>query len=215
MAPSPSAVVAQEAISDFIKTIRATPDGESLSVTILRNGKNQDVSIQPKRLEGNNGAKSIGVLLSPNFARTDIIKKDNPLEALAPAFQMVSSMTQETAAGLAKFFGQLLAGKDTGGQQISGPIGLIKTGSEVVSTNNWNTVLAFAAAVSINLGVANALPLPALDGGQLIFVAFEAATGRKIDQRVQEEVIGVTVLFLILLSASAAFGDVQSILMKK
>ena len=123
-------------------------------------------------------------------------------------------MTKETAAGLSKFFGQLLSGKDTGGQQISGPIGLIKTGSDIVSTNNWNTVLAFAAAVSINLGVANALPLPALDGGQLVFVAIEAATGRKVDQRVQEEVIGVTVLFLILLSASAAFGDIQNILMK-
>ena len=213
MTESPSAAVSQEAISDFIKTIRATPDGESLSVSILRNGGRQDVSIQPKKMDGNS-AKSIGVLLSPNFARTEVIKANNPLEAVPPALKIVTSMTKETAAGLSKFFGQLLSGKDTGGQQISGPIGLIKTGSDIVSTNNWNTVLAFAAAVSINLGVANALPLPALDGGQLVFVAIEAATGRKVDQRVQEEVIGVTVLFLILLSASAAFGDIQNILMK-
>lgn len=214
MKPSPSAAVASEAIADFIKTIKATPDGESLSVSILRNGATQDVAIQPKRAEANS-AKSIGVMLSPNFARTEVIKTNNPLEAVAPAAKIVTSMTQETAAGLTKFLGQLISGKDTGGQQVSGPIGLIKTGSEVVSTNNWSTVLAFAAAVSINLGVANALPLPALDGGQLVFVAIEAATGRKIDQRVQEEVIGFTVLFLILLSASAAFGDVQSILMSK
>jgi RIP metalloprotease RseP len=211
MSPSPSAVDAQEAIADFIKTIRATPDGESLSVSVLRGNEPVDVAIQPKKLDGN--SKSIGVMLSPNFARTEIIKADNPIDAVAPAAKMVSTMTKDTAVGLSKFFSQLLSGKDTAGQQISGPIGLIKTGSEIVATNNWSTVLAFAAAVSINLGVANALPLPALDGGQLVFVAIEAITKKKVDQRVQEEVIGVTVLFLIFLSASAAFGDVQSILL--
>ena len=84
-----------------------------------------------------------------------------------------------------------------------------------MATNNWSTVFAFAAAISINLGVVNAFPLPALDGGQLVFVLTEAATGRKIDQRLQEEIIGATVLLLILVSISAALGDVQSLMITK
>jgi RIP metalloprotease RseP len=137
------------------------------------------------------------------------------MQAVAPAAKLVSSITKETAAGLITFFGQIISGSDTGGQQVSGPIGLIKTGSDVVATKNWNTVFAFAAAISINLGVVNAFPLPALDGGQLIFVLAEAATGRKIDQRLQEEIIGVTVLLLLFVSVSAALGDVQNLMITK
>jgi membrane-associated protease RseP (regulator of RpoE activity) len=66
--------------------------------------------------------------------------------------------------------------------------------------------------LSVNLGVLNALPLPALDGGQLVFVLAEALTGRKVDQRLQESITSVAVLFLLWVSAFAAFGDVGNIL---
>ena len=83
-----------------------------------------------------------------------------------------------------------------------------------MATKDLSTVLLFAAGISINLGVINALPLPALDGGQLVFVLSEAITGRKIDQRVQENITSVAVLLLLLASVSTAFGDVSNILSK-
>jgi regulator of sigma E protease len=90
---------------------------------------------------------------------------------------------------------------------------LIKTGTpEVVATKDLTTVLLFAAALSVNLGVINALPLPALDGGQLVFVLAEALTGRKVDQRLQEGISSVAVLLLLLVSISTAFSDVGSII---
>jgi RIP metalloprotease RseP len=216
MAKSPSASASQKAISDFISVIRATPEGESLQVSILRNKGSEPITvdIRPQRLDAK-APKTIGVLLAPNYVRTEIVKVNNPIEAVTPAATLVSAITKETASGLFTFFGQIIAGRDTGGQQVSGPIGLLKTGSEVVATKNWSTVFAFAAAISINLGVVNAFPLPALDGGQLIFVLAEAATGRKIDQRLQEEIIGVTVLLLLLVSVSAALGDVQTLMIRK
>ena len=215
MTEKPTAAVSQKAISDFISVIRTTPDGDSLQVSVIRQkgADPVDVTIQPKRIEAN-APKTIGVMLSPNFIRTELMKVDNPVDAVVPAAKLVSSITKETASGLVMFFGQIITGQDTGGQQVSGPIGLIKTGSDVVSTKNWSTVFAFAAAISINLGVVNAFPLPALDGGQLVFVLAEAVSGRKIDQRLKEEIIGITVLLLIFVSASAALGDVQNLLLK-
>jgi len=211
----PTAAASQKAITDLISTIRATPDGDDLKLSVIRKkaSKPVDVTIAPKRAEGNSkGPKTIGVMLSPNFVKMENLKVDNPMDAIVPAARLVSSTTQETANGLLKFFGQLVTGKDTGGQQVSGPIGLLKTGSDVVSTKDWSTVFAFAAAISINLGVVNALPLPALDGGQLVFVLAEAISGRKIDQRLQEEIIGITVLLLLFVSVNAALGDVQNLL---
>ena len=87
----------------------------------------------------------------------------------------------------------------------------ILKGSNVVATKDWTAVFLFAAALSVNLGVLNALPLPALDGGQLVFVLAEALTGRKVDQRVQESITSAAVLFLLWVSAYAAFGDVGKI----
>lgn len=82
----------------------------------------------------------------------------------------------------------------------------------MVATKDLTAVLLFAAALSVNLGVINALPLPALDGGQLVFVLAEALTGRKVDQRLQEGITSVAVLFLLWVSVSAAIGDVGNIL---
>ena len=81
-----------------------------------------------------------------------------------------------------------------------------------MATQDWTAVFLFAAALSVNLGVINALPLPALDGGQLVFVLAEAITGRKVDQRFQEGITSIAVLFLLLVSISTAFSDVGNIL---
>ena len=75
------------------------------------------------------------------------------------------------------------------GQSLSGPIGVIKTGSDVVATNDVGAVIGFAAAISFNLAVVNALPLPALDVGQLVFVVGELLTGKKVDHHSSNQLI--------------------------
>ncbi len=79
------------------------------------------------------------------------------------------------------------------------------------------------AAISINLAVVNALPLPALDGGQrMMFVLAEAVTtgGRNVDQqrRVQQESINsapaAMLLFLLVVTFSTAIGDISKIAVK-
>jgi membrane-associated protease RseP (regulator of RpoE activity) len=73
------------------------------------------------------------------------------------------------------------------------------------------TIVLFTAAISINLAVINSLPFPALDGGQLVFVLTEALTGRRVNQRFQENVTAVAVLFLLLVSLSTFVGDLKSV----
>jgi membrane-associated protease RseP (regulator of RpoE activity) len=211
---SPSAANSQKAIGEFIATIRATPEGESLKLSVLQAGSKtaKDVSIQPK----NNGqTQSIGAMLGPNFSMSTI-KSSSPAEAAKLATAAVKDITSETFTGISQFASTAFKSKAAGGggAQLSGPIGLIRTGSEVVSSSDFATVAVFAAAISINLAVVNALPLPALDGGQMVFILVEALMGKKVNQQVQENITGVAVLVLFVLSLSTTVGDVQNLFTK-
>ncbi|KAL7528663.1 hypothetical protein ACHAWF_002655 [Thalassiosira exigua] len=204
----------QKEISNVISAVRGTPDGESVTLTIVHGGTSAQergsVSVVPRR--NDDGVVSIGIMLGPNFVRTDFVRASSVVDAVAKAGSSVYELTSETARSI---FG-LLAGFAFGkglpaGTSMSGPIGVVKTGAQVVSQSDFAAVVAFAASISINLAVVNSLPLPALDGGQLLFVLAEAAAGQRIDQRVQESINAGALLVLLFISFGTAVGDVTSI----
>lgn len=213
MSNSDSIWASQKEISTVISTIRETPDGESVKLTIVHgknSGSTDEVSVIPKR--NGDGVKSIGVMLGPNYLRTDIIKASSVVDAMTKAGSAVYQLTSETARSIIGLLMGFLFGKGLpAGTSMSGPIGVVKSGAEVVSSSDFAAVVAFAASISINLAVVNSLPLPALDGGQLAFVLAEAAAGRKIDQRVQEGINAGALLILLIVSFGTAVGDVTSI----
>jgi len=218
---APSVTASQAAITKFISQIRSTPEGESLTLTIVHpNQKNKpvDVVVQPKR-SSTNGPLTIGTLLAPNYKQTDLLQTKNPIQAAIFAFQYVLTTTQDTANGIlaliVMFLSGLMGGASSNGAaagvaQVAGPLGLIRTGSDVVASQDGTAIFLFMAAISVNLAVINSLPLPALDGGQLLFVLSEAVTGRKVNQRFQEQLTAVAVLFLLLVSASTFVGDLNA-----
>lgn len=217
-ASSPSALESQRAINEFIAKIQATPEGESLQLQVrVKDGKVVDLAIQPKY---NGQVQAIGVQLGPNFSRMEKIRSNSIGEATKLAALAVKDLTQETASGLSQVLSTLVKSSKSGGGgpgavgKLSGPIGLIQTGSEVVSTSDLTAILAFAAAISVNLAVVNSLPLPALDGGQMVFILVEAVSRRKVDQRVQENITSIAVLLLLLLSLSTTVGDVEGLFAK-
>eukprot|EP00980_Cylindrotheca_fusiformis_P015187 scaffold4204_cov140-Cylindrotheca_fusiformis.AAC.6 len=208
-------VAAQKQVSETITAIRDTKDGESVTLAVKREGKDsvENVAITPKR-NGEASPQAIGVFLSPNYVKTEKIQSNNPIEASKLAFRYLKSITTQTLDGFASLFFAMFSGKGAPpGQGLSGPVGLIKSGTQVVSTQDATSVLLFAAALSVNLGVVNALPIPALDGGQLLFVLAEAVTGRKVNQRLQEGLTSAAVFFLLLITASTTFSDVGNIIL--
>ena len=64
---------------------------------------------------------------------------------------------------------------------LSGPVGIYKA-TETVAQFGVYSLMNWAAILSINLGIMNLLPLPALDGGRLLFFLFEAVRGKPIDK---------------------------------
>ncbi len=202
----------QEQISNVISTIRETGNSEDVKLTIVHgmDSATDVVSVSPKR--NLDGQASIGVMLGPNYVKTEMVRASDVVDAVSKAGSAVYDITSATAGSITKLLIGVLFGKGLpAGASMSGPIGVVKAGADVVKTSDVAAVVAFAASISVNLAVINSLPLPALDGGQLVFVLAEAVAGRKIDQQLQESINAGALTILLFVSIGTAIGDVRSI----
>jgi regulator of sigma E protease len=94
-----------------------------------------------------------------------------------------------------------------GGASLSGPIAIVKQASQEVKRGIADFA-AILANISVGLAVFNLLPVPALDGGRLVFLAGELATGRKVNPRFESAVnIAGMLLLLALLLSVVVFSD--------
>ena len=91
--------------------------------------------------------------------------------------------------------------------QMSGPVGIVSTISEAVSYG-YESVLLILAMITINLGVFNLLPFPALDGGRLVFLLLELVRGKQINQKYEILVNTAGMLMLLAFMVFVTFSDV-------
>ena len=207
----------QVSVDDVVRDIRARP-GQGTKVTVLRGtfgpaegvgasggggggsgggGAKLEVveglTVTPKSSSKVGGQGSLGIRLRPNVLRTERVLPSSLGEAASLANNEFSRIYSETFTAFVGILRKLLTGTmspgSTGGEALSGPVGVIRMGAEI-ARNDAAALTGFAAAISINLAIINSLPLPALDGGQMAFVLVEVARRKKVDVRVQENITG-------------------------
>ncbi len=103
--------------------------------------------------------------------------------------------------------GDIVSG-EFGISQLSGPIGVTESISDAVSSTNYKGLLLILAVVTVNLGVFNLLPLPALDGGRIFFMVIELFRGKPINQKVEGIIHAVGMGLLLLLMVVVAYNDI-------
>ena len=103
--------------------------------------------------------------------------------------------------------GDIISG-EFGISQLSGPIGVTETISDAVQTTNYKSILLILAVVTVNLGVFNLLPLPALDGGRIFFMVIELFRGKPVNQKVEGIIHAVGMGLLMLLMVVVAYNDI-------
>ncbi|QWD70916.1 RIP metalloprotease [Polynucleobacter sp. UB-Siik-W21] len=147
--------------------------------------------------------KSLGLLPQATpLAQWDELKL-NPLQAWGFASQrvwLISKVSLRLMAGM--FTGQ------TSIKQLGGPLSIADMAGKSAQIG-WQPFLAFLALISISIGILNLLPFPMLDGGQLLYDAWELVAGKRISISMQEQLQKVGFLFLISLSLLALFNDLQ------
>ena len=103
--------------------------------------------------------------------------------------------------------GDIISG-EFGISQLSGPIGVTETISDAVQETNYKGLLLILAVITVNLGVFNLLPLPALDGGRIFFMMIELFRGKPINQKVEGIIHTVGMGLLMLLMVIVAYNDI-------
>jgi regulator of sigma E protease len=94
---------------------------------------------------------------------------------------------------------------------VSGPVGIAKMAGEAATMGFWSFV-AFLAIINLNLGLLNLLPLPALDGGRLVFVLGEMVFGRKFPEKWENRIHLVGFAALIALIVFVTWQDIAKLL---
>ncbi|PSP16860.1 MAG: RIP metalloprotease RseP [Cyanobacteria bacterium QS_8_64_29] len=191
----------RDAIRALQARIQASPQ-EPLALTIERDGRTRSFSVTPRN-EGGEG--KIGVLLAPNG---DVQRRypsgiGEALSAGAEQYQRIVSLTAEG-------FRELAANFRESADQVAGPIRIVEVGAGIAESDA-GSLFRFAALISINLGIINILPLPVLDGGQLVFLALEGIRGRPLPSKVQEGITQTGVVFFIGLAMFLIVRDTANL----
>ncbi len=107
--------------------------------------------------------------------------------------------------------GDIISG-EFGISQLSGPIGVTDSISDAVQSTNYKGLLLILAVITVNLGVFNLLPLPALDGGRIFFMFIEVLRGKPINQKVEGIIHGTGMALLFLLMIIVAYNDIARLI---
>jgi len=125
-----------------------------------------------------------------------------PFEAL----REMGRLSILTAYMFADVIGDLISGEGVP-DTVAGPVGIASLTHGVVQDGIFAT-LRFIALLSLSLGVINILPLPALDGGRLLFIVVEAVTGRRVNQKWEAYIHSIGFLLLMLLILIITYNDI-------
>ncbi len=97
-------------------------------------------------------------------------------------------------------------------QDVAGPVGIIQVTSQAAK-HGFLALLQFLGLLSVNLAVLNFLPIPALDGGRLLFIAIEAVTGKKPQPRFEKIIHTIGMVILLTLMTAVTLQDIKRVLM--
>jgi regulator of sigma E protease len=149
---------------------------------------------------GNSGTIGrLGILRQPAVIRSLSLP-----EALGAGVQATRRVVSMTVSGI----GQIVTGKRSV-KELGGPLKIAKYSGEQASLG-WLPLIAFIAAISINLGFINLLPIPMLDGGHLLFYAIEAVRREPLKPEAQEWAFRTGLAALLALMLFVTFNDLAS-----
>ena len=175
-----------------------------IKVTVLRDGKKESFSFSPYR-DPESGRYRLGVQL-----KNGRVKAKNPLQVIEYSYYEFRFNARIVFDSLA----MILRGK-VSRQDVMGPVGTVAViGGAVQQSSSGGlrlTILVLmnlSLMLSVNLGIMNLLPIPALDGGRLLFILLEMLLRKRLNPKWEERINTVGMAILLLLMVAIVFNDV-------
>ncbi len=178
--------------------------GNEIDMEFERAGAPMSTSLKP-RYNPPDGEGSIGVQYNPRFNLRTVERSDPPWVAIPKGFQR----TWETLVIFKNGIAQMITG---GGEarEVAGPIGIAKISGEV-AREGFSPLFTLVALLSLNLAIINMLPIPALDGGRVLFLVIEAIRGKPIPAKKEALVHMIGFAILITLVVVISYFDIARI----
>lgn len=180
---------------EFTTQVRENP-GEELEMTVARNGEQETLTVVPDTIETPQGMTIGQVGVHRAFEKSFL-----------GTFEYGFSQTIDTTRTILTNLMMLVTGQISI-DILQGPVGIYNTTDQVVQTGFMN-FLMLTAILSVNLGVINLVPLPALDGGRLMFVGIEAVRGKPVSPEKEGIFHFVGFALLMLLMIVVTWNDIQ------
>ena len=181
----------------FLSVYLKNHPGGSIEVTLLREGQEVILPIEPRIAPGED---------SPRFgfayyyeAQTERVHR-NP-------FEQITIMANTMKMTLVALVSQK---SDVKVRNMSGPVGIVH-GLTTMARYGWIDLVWFLALINVNLAIFNVLPIPVLDGGHMLFATISKITGRPLPRRIMEGAYTACIVMLLSFVVYVSFFDVKRV----
>ncbi len=189
-------------------------EGGALTLTVLRNGETMLVSLAPEYSE-EEGRPLIGIVFAAQYEEYNA----NVITAVPEAFELLGKTVVNTVAFLKDMISGLIRGAGIEEGSVAGVVGIVSSVSTDVQASfsggfvtGVYSIMFWLLNISLSLGIMNLLPIPALDGGRLVFLAVEGIRRKPLNREKEAIVNLIGFAVLILLMIVVTVSDVRGLL---
>ncbi|WP_414056100.1 RIP metalloprotease RseP [Macrococcus equi] len=200
-----------EQVTSFsqVKSFLNKNGGKTIKLAIERDGKDKVLNLKPKLMEQK-------------------VSKDKSIKQYIIGFQSELGgnfidklkygciMTFEGATKIFTLLGIMFASIINGSfsfDMLNGPVGIYKN-TEKVATMGLEMIIGYTAMLSVNLGIMNLLPIPALDGGRILFVIYEAIFRKPVNKKAEMYIVTAGAIFLFFVMIMVTWNDISRYFLK-
>lgn len=203
---------------DVTRSIRDSMVGEGpeaearpVEVALMREGKLLRLEMTPRIIEHTNAVGRfevrpiIGVSAMGGYAEPEQVRR---YYAPGPAVKRAVEETTLLAGHIVDQLGKLVTGEAAFDKSVGGPVEMVRQASKAAEAGIFHYA-RLMGMLSLSLGIVNLLPVPVLDGGQLLFFVLEAVRGRPVSVAMRERALQIGVLVMVLLMLAVLVKDVS------
>ena len=184
---------------EIIEYIRGHGD-QQIVFSIERDGQPRELSVVPKP---DGGIGKIGAVISG----TEVRRVD---PTVLEAFKLSATQNWETAVQILGMLKGLVT-REVPVKQLMGPVSIASL-SGTAGEEGWDVLFNLMALISLNLAVLNLMPIPVLDGGQIMILAVEGIARRDLSVKVKERILLAGAALIVMLMVTVIYNDIARLL---
>ena len=187
------------ALAALVQLLNRTKD-QPLEMVVLRNGQKLTFTVKPI-LARATSAQEAGYRIGIASVPTKVVKL-NFSEALSRSLS-----DNKKSSFLILELLQKMVQRKVSMRQVDGPIGIGSAVGQAAREEGWTPLLLITAAISLNLGIMNLLPIPILDGGVILLLFIESLMQKEISLPIKERIYQAAFVFLVLFAVMVIYND--------